>query len=624
MRSVTIEFLRFGGPEGILRQGERYLATCGEKPPRQFDMPLSHREFFTRLKKLRYQASDTASDRKRALAELSSFVTGILAPPEAVPGEPVQLDLVTSAAELWALPFEAALADGEKPLFADPDRVVVPTRRVRQEFADRAFRWPAKPRVLFAYASPKSQREVPSKDHKDVLKAALEPWIEGLPEDFLTEGSVLRILPGASLESITEACRIAHEKKKPFTHVHILAHGQRVKGEWDDDSYFGVALQSKSGKAATAEELVEALMLKKGPPVVVTLAICDGGNAENSVIPGRSLAHTLHREGVPVVVASQLPLTFSGSVAMTREIYGALLSGDDVRLALYKARKALHELPEAKAGHDWVSLVAYVQLPEGYADHLLEVRLQSELACLLAARRWADQILEGSAESDLPLEKVAKNLKQRIKALSKFIAETEKYTSRRGGIYEENAGLLGSAHKRLAELLFRRSSRSGNSKLLEESRAELGAACSSYLQGYKRNLSHHWTGVQYLSLRAVLDGSLQDKDIGYWHAALGAAEIARDADEKEYWALGSIAELLLLAPLAGQKARLEEGCERLREMRGRVEKHNREDLPIDPIESTRFQLRRYQNWWTKPNGFFSGREKDLSEDASLLLEALTP
>jgi CHAT domain-containing protein len=622
MRSVTIEFLRFGGDEGILRKRDRYLATCGSNPVREFDMPLSHKEFFTHLKKLRYQASE--SDRKKALTELSSFVTDILDPPETVPGELLQLDLVTSAAELWALPFEAALADGEKPLFADPDRVVVPTRRIRQAFADRASRWPAKPRVLFAYASPKANQEVPSKAHKDALKAALEPWIEtieGVPEDFLTEGSVLRILPGASLESIAEACRTAHEKKRPFTHVHILAHGQRVKGEWDDDSYFGLALQSKSGKAATAEELVDALMFDKGRPAVVTLAVCDGGNAENSVIPGRSLAHTFHRAGVPVVVGSQLPLTFEGSVAMTREIYGALLSGDDVRLALYKARKALHELPEAKAGHDWVSLVAYVQLPEGYADHLLDVRLQAELACLLTARRWADHILERQEPSDEPLAKVATSLRRRIEALSKFITETEKQTSRRG-LYEENAGLLGSAHKRLAELLFLRGSRSGDPGLLGESRAELGAACSSYLQGYKRNLSHHWTGVQYLSLRAILDGSLREKDTGYWHAALGAAEIDRDADEMEYWALGSLAELLLLAPLAGQKARLDEACERLREMRERVKKHSSDDLPIDPIESTRFQLRRYRDWWTKLNGFFGSREKDLSEDAARLLATL--
>jgi hypothetical protein len=621
MRSVTIEFLRFGGDEGTLRKEERYLATCGSNPVRQFDMPLSHKEFFTLLKKLRYQASDSANDRKKALTELSSFVTGILDPPEAVPGEPLQLDLVTSAAELWALPFEAALADREKPLFADPDRVVVPTRRVRQEFADRAFRWPAEPRILFVYASPKNFPEVPSKAHKDVLKAALEPWIEtieGIPEDFLAEGSVLRILPGASLESLAEACRTA---KKPFTHVHILAHGQRVKGEWEDDSYFGLALESKTGKAATAEELVQALGLDTRRPAVVTLAICDGGNAESSAIPGRSLAHTLHRAGVPVVVASQLPLTFEGSVALTRELYGALLSGDDVRLALHKARKALFELPPAKAGHDWVSMVAYVQLPEGYADHLLDVQLKAELACLLTARRWADYLVESQVSSEESFEGVARHLRKRIKALEKFITETEKQTSRRD-VYEENAGLLGSAHKRLAELLFRRGSRSGSPKLLAESRAEIEVAGSAYLQGYKRNLSHHWTGVQYLSLRAILDGSLEEEEtIGYWHAALRAAEIASE-DKNEYWALGSIAELLLLAPLAGQKIRLDEACGRLREMRKRVEAHDPANLPIDPLESTRFQLRRYQDWWTKPNGFFGGREKDLSEDAARLLEAL--
>jgi hypothetical protein len=43
----------------------------------------------------------------------------------------------------------------------------------------------------------------------------------------------------------------------------------------------------------------------------------------------------LHRLGIPVLLASQLPFTMAGSVVMAREFYRYLLEGDDVRRALH-------------------------------------------------------------------------------------------------------------------------------------------------------------------------------------------------------------------------------------------------------------------------------------------------
>ena len=104
-----------------------------------------------------------------------------------------------------------------------------------------------------------------------------------------------------------------------------------------------------------------------------------------------SLAQELHRLGVPVVVASQLPLTMAGSVVMARVFYRYLLEGDDVRRALHAARVALRD--DANAGHDWLSLVGYVRLPpEGYARHLAEFGLRAELGMLDAQQKRADRL----------------------------------------------------------------------------------------------------------------------------------------------------------------------------------------------------------------------------------------
>ena len=109
---------------------------------------------------------------------------------------------------------------------------------------------------------------------------------------------------------------------------------------------------------------------------MVTVATCDAANLTNTITSKRSIAHGLHELGFPVVVASQFPFTVPGSNLMVETFYKALLGGEDVRIALHQARVALYENRQT-TGHDWASLVGYVRLPEGYADHLLDVRLES-------------------------------------------------------------------------------------------------------------------------------------------------------------------------------------------------------------------------------------------------------
>src|SRR4030095_9051168 len=103
------------------------------------------------------------------------------------------------------------------------------------------------------------------------------------------------------------------------------------------------------------------------------------------------------------------------------------------RMALHQARVALYQ-SQAKTGHDWASLVGYVQLPEGYSDHLQDVRLQSILASLKTMQQWSDRLVAQDAKDPDLFDRVAEQLQERIEALQRF--RNAAGHARRGGLTE--------------------------------------------------------------------------------------------------------------------------------------------------------------------------------------------
>lgn len=620
MRSLLIEFHRPGDNDtGLLRKGDRYIVAAAAHPVREFCMPIDYKSFLSKMQSLRYK-SDT-DDRTRALKELGGVVSEMLGSrelPDVSVGEfPLQLDLVVNAAELAALPFEAAVDASDRPLLAQSERPIAMTRRVRHDFAEIRVTWPAKPRILFAWACPPGAGvEVPYEDHGRALRTALEPWIPDLGTSATAAASsaVLTVVENASLDSIRRACDDAIAQNKPFSHVHVLAHGCAIGRGFDQR--FGIALHDPASgelQAASPEELAEALAPLTGQPVILTLATCDAANETNTIIPEKSIAHALHVSGIPVVVASQLPLTVSGSTLVVQYFYGALLQGRDARLALHEARCALFKNVD-KTGHDYASLVGYMQLPEGYKEQLNEIRLQSILTSLKALRSCADELLNCATYDPTQFDRFTNLLRGRIELLEGCLPETEKTT--RKGVLEEHLGLLGSSEKRLAELYFERGVRSGLCDWQQSMHDSLVRARSWYKRGFDCNLSHHWDGVQFLSLEAVLTGSISEPAL--WQAAAIAAEIDRKKPN-EYWAQGSLAELQLLAPAAGLPDGLSKAVALLDEMKTRVTTSCGGDQ--FPLESTASQFRRYVNWWTNENGFFPDRS-DFAAQANRLVDIL--
>ena len=619
MQSELIEFFRFNRQtKGMLRKGDRYLLARGNAPAREVRITIDHDDFMERLERLRYASQTNEAERRQALDELSGIVTGMLGFGKK-PVSAGQIDLVTNAAELSALPFELATGADGRPIFVLPDQPLVLTRRVRRETHGERPAWWSKPRVLFAYASPPGAGpKVPSDDHLDALRAALRPWIEplaGFEHAVPDERSVLQILPRASLKAIRLACSKAIKEERPFTHLHLLAHGCAIGQGFK--RRFGLALHTDADAstmtAVAPEQLSRRLAPIAGDLVVVTLAACDGGNQANSIAGGGSIAHELHSSGIPVVVASQFPLTFEGSAVFTREFYRDILAGHDVRDALYATRSALYQ--QAELGHDWASLIAYVQLPEDYDDRLVAVGLQAEMASLNTAQLWSDHLTVNHVSDPAAFEEVAKRLRSRIDNLDHFQSRHREQTA--GRVRNENLGLLGSAEKRLAELYFHRAQLGdGQADWIRQAERALRLARSWYERGFVGNLSHHWTGVQALSLEAVLTGGIGR--VGRWYAAVEAAETDSQR-EGELWALGSLAELYLLAPLAGQGSRLDDAGRQLDELARRMYRAGPDRFPA---QSTKRQLERYVQWWTKENGYFGG-SPDLAGEASQLLEVLS-
>lgn len=638
MRSIKVEISRSGSVsrEGLLRPDEAYIIAVGDEPAYKVEVGLSDRDYRGLLRLLNSPKTKPVQALE-ALDRLGRTVTDLLRSDRFQWAElaaerengPLQIDLVLNPAELSGLPFEVALAKDGRSLFQQEPPLVM-TRRVRGRFRSERQDWPAATKVLFAWASPAEAGEtVPHVKHQDILLEVLQPWIgqlQGMPQvpDYRT---VLTIVGRASLASIRKACETTE-----FTHIHILAHGVEAGGEDDPiEQRFGLALHGDDGalQAVTPDQLADAIEPALRSCNVVTLASCYGGSQSNPYIPEGGLAHTLHVRGVPIVLGSQWPLSFPGSEILTKEFYNAILSGGDARLALQQTRVALYQsarnggapdvasieppgpmldaATDRAAAHDWASLVGYIALPEGYTDYLVDVALRRSLAAMETASRWADDLVRCEIKDEAAYQRVYDRLNARMAVLR----DTLDGSRGTEAMLREHHGLLGSVHKRLAELLHYWNRQVGESaERTARMREALQAAREWYRKGFDNHPQDHWLATQSISLEAVLEGKIADPVD--WQIGLRTA--GRLASKGDLWALGSLAELHLLAPLAGGTGDLGPAREALTTIR--TEAPTGKERPI-----TRRQLQRYIDWWTAANGFFPG-SSDLVAGARELVAVL--
>lgn len=393
-RTVRLELLRSGPAHNqLLSPLTPYIAVCGNRPAETVYLHSEHLDVVERLDRLRYHDNPGATEYElrsagEAVVRLLTSIRGLqeevsLAREHGV--DRIHLRLILSAQELAILPFELAqapiAAGGHGRYgFAVPPPVVL-TRESRRE-SRRVTSWPVRPRVLVVLADPLG-RGLPRDAHLLALRRALAPWLDrrGVPASEALRQRIeaerdglVEVIERASLEAVARRC-----EAEAFTHVHVLCHGVPSPGR---EPRFGLALHDavdpRKSVWVDGERLASAVLAGgaagRGGPSVLSLMVCDAANVATVLRPNASLAHALHEAGIPLVVASQLPLTFTGSAVMTDALYCGLLAGDDPLAVLARARaELLRTLPTT---HDWAAMTTYSSLPDDLDALVRDARVE--------------------------------------------------------------------------------------------------------------------------------------------------------------------------------------------------------------------------------------------------------
>ena len=546
IRRVAVEFLRHGPRHNqLLSPLTDYLAVCGDFPGGVVHVPYEHAEAQNLLDDLRYAvAAAEPSDRlsvvkDRAGSQIASMLAsipglaGVLAGEHSQAGSITHLRLIVSAAELALLPFElskvpvGAGSVGDDWLALQPDRPLCITRHVRG--VPPPSGWPNRPRILFV-----SGDDVPFEQHLDIFERVLEPW----RTDQLTRrpdsprhwsSEMLTVIERATLDEIR-----AVTADKSFTHVHVLAHGAEIEGR--RTSRHGIAL---GDRVVTGGDLALALASSVGGdrdlPSVVTLAACDSAAQGSIITPGGSVAHDLHASGIPLVVASQFPISEQASVPFTEAFYAGELRGEHPFESLTKVRRLL--ATQFADEHAWASIVVYEALPPDFDSCLAELHYwQSRRAHENALTRVEQLATSDDARMDqldhhgTPFaddfrsptsEELATQL-QRVAGAADILPSTGFYAV-------ECDGLRAAGAKRTAEVAYwlakaPDATPERSNELLEQCLHDLETALGLYSAAVRsllstaddqahRKVTTHWIVGQVMLLEAIL-GRDVDADLG--------------------------------------------------------------------------------------------------------------
>ena len=571
MRTVTLELLRHGPSHGqLLSRLTPYLALSGNHAAQTVYVPFDHGEWLNCAEQLSYPKGEM--DRTARVDEVSSKLAEWLGQ---IPGwlvemnlartpqggepktpapqedEPIHLRIVLSSSELALLPFEMTkaphgLPGAGQPLLLQSQTPICLTREVRR-ISTPPDVWPVSPRILFVISQAGGQ--VPWRAHLLALRHTIEHWIPGhleRKERLEKVKSYLHVLANASADNIQAACASGN-----YTHVHILAHGSHYQD--GHDKRYGLALYSRTKEAVdvvSGSRLAAALrpsdekrLQKLCRPTVVTLAVCEGGQQGGVIGSGGSLAHTLHAADIPVVIASQFPLTFVGSVIMVQRLYGGMLFGDDPRACLLDLRRCLRAQDPGSVGHDWASVVAYASLPPQTLRELFTVKVEAYKRWLFAKydclehelEAWEKKLSEGDRRV-----KMAGLMEETSKDLETLCQEFEGLA--KSGISEEERiwilALMGSARKREAVMRFRilhsewrKATTDGEKKAASHEKKGivdcLEKAAGHYRRAFNVNRRKSWPMVQNLALSLLLDIPVEE---GEYATAWLRADVLADIE----------------------------------------------------------------------------------------------
>jgi hypothetical protein len=660
MRTITLELLRHGPAHNqLLSPLTDYLALCENHSAVSFQIPSEHNQMMYRLRALSYILSQESrgfqlSDTARMMGDLFAKIPGLTAnlnrhctDTQNTADNVTHLRLILSSSELALLPFELALAPSGFPgagqyLSLQPQAPICITRETRR-VPEECLIWPKRPKILFVFASPPGLEAVPAQAHLLALRQAITPWL-ALADDMSGEERArvvaehLGVISNASAQALEQACASGN-----YTHIHILAHGVSLDTEYDQR--FGLAFHSDNAdngrEVVSGERLATILRTPHqsepgnfNRPAVVTLASCNGGNVGSVAGVGASIAHALHDAGIPMVIASQFPLSFGGSVTMVQDLYTGLLWGEDPRKLLVGLRRRLHSFFQET--HDWASITAYTSLPPDFDQQLLEASIAQANRAIDASLRNADRVLHMYMAQSRRAERntagaFADNLnaakKQIVNAKQRLLSLIDSNPDQEAQIQ----GQLASTQKREAQLRFHalpdwyNASEEDKNQVLHD----LDLARERYWKADQLDKDSVWAQVQYLSLTLLLSSvpdvtpikTVAPHDLlAFWLMAEVRIKNAITSQENNSraWSYGYLAELYLMAPLIPQLSEIRpddfptkaiEAAQMVSSLMGRDSIH---------IYSTRRQIQRYIDWL----GVISDDFRQLEVTAREIISAL--
>ena len=623
MKSEKVEYIRFNDLEtGILMGGKPYLVSHGDlNSYKEAKTPVDQIELLEKLAQyLRYDATISPNSKLDAIREFSNHIYPFFVDLNKIAGNSsktssiIHLEVFLNPSELALIPFELLLdATGEPYFVLNKKRKLVLTRNFRRENSKRSGQIPEVPKVLYVHTQPEQKNflglpfpDVPAQEHQSDIEYALGHWAK----------TQLKVLSNPTFDEFKEEIHSASKCGSPYTHIHLLAHGSLIFDHKNPANFeYGIAFYQKETdqpyQATTAKQIKELFesLDQAHLPYLVNYMICDGANFTNGIKPDRNPVQATFLTGIPIVLGSQFPLSEKGSNKITHMLYGPMFRGDDIRKLLGEIRTTLYKDPE-KYGHDWISFVNYINLPRNYDFQLLTQKTKRQLSILNSIRDSGDKNL--LTKDDFIVAKL--QIENSIKDLSESVEIIENDNEREKE-FLEYAGLLGSSYKRLSEVELKEGnildSDTSNNQL-----EYLNQAKKWYKKAAEKNRSHHWSIVQYLSLKTVLEGHLNEDDMDLWYAARGAArnEIKQDSANAT-WPYGTLIELYLLNPGtsdATHQKKVLEFAETLVE--------NAKPNKKEHIKSTYFQINRYVEWWNGQN--FKQANNILANDQKFLAKLL--
>ncbi|MCL6257477.1 CHAT domain-containing protein [Aquiflexum sp. TKW24L] len=645
MKQLILGIARAGTHNNyLLNEDTRYISMFGTKPEVTFTISCGHDKLIEKISQLRYNDADPSS-ADEAISYFQRITSKLLQDLKYLTIDendlsPLHIRLVATPLELAQVPFEffpcpENISEGKKiPLLAHPDRIISLTREIRQE-TEANYSWPHKPRILFAWAQPDPKMPVPHKEHQAVLEKMVSHLARpkktiAYPEPNLSE--FLTTIPHASIEAIQQEILHGQKEERPYTHFHLLAHGGgQIKNAAVMEFRLLLCKNNTTDKIhrVPGESLAKALVPdnQKLSPAVVSLSVCDSGNIGNTILPSGSVAYQLHQAGIPCIIASQFPLTQSGSTILIKTLFEKMVNGYDPRLALYETRVVLKK----EQSHDWSSMIAYARFPDDIDEQLESSQLNWRFDSMKVSNSWVDHIFkhwdEFTKEQMDELFLIIKNkLLHSIEVLEKMMDSNNESTLKPQN-QSEHFGLLGSSFKRKAEFLFRWANLNPQSSdgLIAESNAALERAKIYYKKGFETNPFSHWNATQYLALQAISQ-SIPDSDQEIWSVTQFMA--TRDGktlkdQAARIWAWGTLAELYLLKPLNMPGSNPKDDQDEINQAMEQVQKIAASDKQYNNAkESMARQLERYIHWWPKvyPDTF----PPKLAANAKMLRDLLPP